>query len=255
MRALIMIPKYGSGAVKQDGSPKGPFYWVADALKRDIYKGKAVVARAWPVLPGEFDGHDYDGNYNRKTETFHDYEVKFETLSGKAFRLSSTTHYQTFVVISHGGPQDGPVFVSRYSRTGYQPWGKLPSEVAGRMLPSGRHNDPYRGRAHDLFTGAATKFWRKVAHAMHPKGKIIMLGCNAGAETYIDKVAVTTGLVTYGAKSGVASGDVKTAVDLVRRIEDGSVKTYGEAEPGEILRRTNPFSGSMRIYEGSLRSG
>ena len=108
------------------------------------------------------------------------------------------------MTISHGGMCDGPNL--DHDGTGEQPWGVDPSAACTDEAELGT-----RG----------TAFWRRVAGALRPTGKVVLLGCHMGESNYAKLVASAVGRDVYAANGDFAAGNRSSALSHVGRMEAG----------------------------------
>jgi hypothetical protein len=228
--SVIMIPAAGKDAAQ--------FHWSAEAVSQQVYGGRAIIVKVSVSLPTSYDD----------SLQFHSYPVRF-TAHGRAFALEHHRHLRSFISISHAGQADGPIFYDDQGRM-YQPWTQMATVVSdgsGHYHAWGRfdsHIAPeprfgVRRYRWDLLMPRAQKFWHLVGRCLGPHGKIILLGCNYGAKTYLDKVALASGKEAYGPDGSISAGDVKTAVAFVKHIERG--------RPDANARRATPIGAMSRI--------
>lgn len=117
-------------------------------------------------------------------------------------QLKDGLKLSTFMTISHGGPDDGPVMA--YDPKSLQPWG---SNAAKSALST---------------TG--TSFWKFIGGKMQGKGgKIILIGCHMGEANYARNVALTSGIKCYAVDGEIAAANETTVLDHVGAIEQGNV--------------------------------
>jgi hypothetical protein len=232
--AVIMVPAEGQHAEQ--------FYWSARAVKDQVYKGDATIVKVRVELPKD---------YNYDTQLFNQFPVKFVTERNHPFSLARHRNLRSFIMISHAGPADGPIFYDARGNQ-YQPWTHLAVVIydekthqyqvvkrpGSHVMPEPSSAKRYRP---DLFMPWAGKFWHLVGECLAAKGKTILLGCNYGAHTYLDKVAVASHHKAYGPKTSIAAGDVKTAVAFIKHIE--------RRELDETIRGVSPIAAMGHILE------
>jgi hypothetical protein len=243
VRVVIFVPAEGSDAQQ--------FLWAARAVNDQVYKSRALIVKVKVDLPTEFDA----------SLQFHRFPISFTTDGGHKFSLAKHQHLTTFITISHAGQADGPIFKDSRDRQ-YQPWAHMAPivfdeqtqsyQVWGRtdslLVPEPRF--PATRYRFDALLPRAQKFWQLVGKSLEPKGKIILLGCNYGAKTYLDKVARASGRRTFGPDVSVAAADVKTAVTLVKHIERGvKDNDMRMATPLSAILRINDLSEIKNPYE------
>jgi hypothetical protein len=232
--AVIMVPAEGKGAQQ--------FFWSAQAVKTQVYKGNATIVKVRIELPTDY-------SYDR--QLYHPFPVKFVTDGSQQFLLARHKGLGAFIIISHAGPADGPIFYDGRNNQ-YQPWthvavvyydGKsdhfqVLARPGSHLMPEPRVGPRYRP---DMLAQRAVKFWHLVGQCLAEEGKIILLGCNYGAETYLDKVALASHHKAFGPKTQIMAGDVKTAVAFINHIERG--------KPDDKTRGVSPIAAIGHILE------
>jgi hypothetical protein len=241
--AVIMIPAEGKDA--------GQFKWSALAVKDQVYKSKAIIVKVSVSLPDEFDD----------SMQFHRFPIKFKTEKGNTFRIENKRNLGSFVAIGHAGPADGPIFYDKKGNQ-YQPWSHMAplvydentktyrawGQTDSLLVPEPRF--PLKRYRYDALQPRARKFWSLVGASLKPKGKIILLGCNYGNKTYMDKVAVASLKATYGPDNSIAAADVKTAVAFVKSAERDQLDNgTRRATPLSAILRINDLSEMKNPYE------
>jgi hypothetical protein len=211
LRAVILVPSQGSH-VEQ-------FHWSARELKRAVYHSRAEIVDAEvgaaPTIFSEIVGDDSR-------------PIRFVTEKGKPFSFRNHRHLRAVITISHAGPDDGPNLL--YGAGGYQPW-----QIYGKSAADNPYSAGGKFKV-EMLRPKARDFWKDVGQAMAADGKIIMVGCNLGTNSYIDLVANASGRKTYGPSAACSAGDVKTVVRIVKTIEHGGVPPpMREAKPGEAF--------------------
>lgn len=117
-------------------------------------------------------------------------------------KLKDGLKLSTFITISHGGPEDGPIMA--HDPRSLQPWG---SNLAKSALST---------------TGSS--FWKFIGGKMQGKtGKIILAGCHMGELSYARNVALVSGIKCYGYDGTFAAADESTVLKHVGAIEQGKV--------------------------------
>jgi hypothetical protein len=232
--AVIMVPA--------EGQHSGQFFWSAQAVKSQVFKGAATIVKVRVDLPS---------NYDYGKQLYNQFPVKFVTDGNRPFSLAHHRNLRSFIIISHAGPLDGPIFYDARGNQ-YQPWSHLAVVVydektrqyrvltrpGSHLMPEPSSTNRHRP---DMFMPQAVKFWHLVGECLAPKGKTILLGCNYGELTYLDKVAVASRHKAFGPKTKIAAGDVKTAVAFVKHIE--------RRELDEKTRGVSPIAAIGHILE------
>jgi hypothetical protein len=223
--------------IPAEGHDAAQFFWSAQAVKTQVYRGAATIVKVRVELPA---------SYNYDAQLYEQFPVKFVTEGNQPFALGRHRGLRSFIVISHSGPLDGPIFHDRRNNK-YQPWTHMAvvyhdkekdeyhmlAKPGSHLAPEPRVGPRYRP---DLLTHRAVKFWHLVGQCLAQKGKVILLGCKSGAETYLDKVALASHHKAFGAKTQIMAGDVRTAVAFVKHVERGKFdeQTRGVSPIGAI---------------------
>ena len=174
--------------VPASGDHASMFEGVAKHLKKKVYKGNARVLRA-TVETGK-GGHVV---------------VTFATTRGARFSWDEVKNLKSVITISHGGPNDGPNMNAGSGEESSQPWGRA-------TLDGGSG-----------FSNNAIQFWKLIAGELKPTGKIILVGCSMGTDTYAADVAMLTRRRVYASDGLFAAANVDTTAAHVRAIENGHV--------------------------------
>lgn len=171
--------------VPNQGHGTGVFLGVARALKAEVYNGKAIVVKA-TLSSSSTTG------------------VKLSTDTGGAFSWDSSGRLKTVMTISHGGICDGPNL--DHNGTGAQPWGVVEKTACTDEAQLG---------------AAGAAFWRRVAGALRPTGKVVLLGCHMGESNYARLVAEAMGRTVYAPNGSFAAGNKASALSHVEKMETG----------------------------------
>lgn len=181
--------------IPSQGADLNAFADSAATLAKKVYPGRTLIVKT------------------TVSQTASSYEVKFTNGAGKDFSFAQAKELKAVLTISHAFSGDGPNLA--YHAGGYQPWGR-----------DDTRND---------LTPYAKQFWSSVGTALGKTGKIILLGCFMGADTYGTLVAQASGKPVYASSSLFAAGNAETAVSYVRRIEAGKTpapfKRFGPLPP------------------------
>lgn len=168
------------------GSDAGSFEASAVALDRQVYGGKAKFLRTTVS-----EGGGVTLTVNRT----------------QSFTWDSVHNVDRVLTISHAHG-DGPNLAFASGLNGRQPWAFRAGSAAEPEI-----------------SGGGSAFWKSVAAAMTPGGKILLLGCSMAAglgdtPSYGSLVARATGRSVYAVGSSFAAGNADTAVHAVRGVEN-----------------------------------
>jgi hypothetical protein len=189
--AVIIVPTQGHA--------HGSFQAVAQALKTQVYHGRATIAYA---VVSEKNGI-------AMVTLFTDKKLS------SPFTFTAGQGLKTVMTISHGASDDGPNFAPTDATVPvllHQPWAL-------------DQNDKSK------LSAEAEAFWKSVGKALKANGKIILLGCSMGAGNYDDLVTAASGRTVYAATDKIGAGDKSVAVPTVRKIENNT--------PSKIMNRVN----------------
>lgn len=179
--AVIIVPT--------QGSDHQSFQSVAQALKTQVYRGKAVIVYAQII---DNKGKPAVNLYKDKKLT-------------DAYSFNEGQGLTTVMTISHGFVDDGPNF------------------AFGDASVPGAHHQPWSRDTTDnnQLSVEAKSFWTNVGKALRADGKIILLGCSMGKGDYDDLVASASGHTIYAANNSLGAGNKDVAIPTVRGIEKG----------------------------------
>lgn len=177
MKAVILVP--------YEGDHSKLFNIVAKTLKKKVYGEDASIVSAKLVTGPKGSS------------------VTFYAVEGPAFKWDMKNSVGTFMTISHGGPEDGPILLPG-SLAG-QPWGSNAAKTALRK--------------------ESETFWKYVGGVLTRKGgKVVLFGCKMGKANYARNVALAAGAPVYAATDEIAAADNDTAVNHMTTIEGGKVR-------------------------------
>jgi hypothetical protein len=156
---VIIVPSTGETA-------KG-FFDYANEVNRKVYHGRAQIVLAGvegvKALP---KNHPLQFLAPPGTTLGEWQHARLFTLSGKEFSFKDAKNLDTVLVISHSG-WDGPTMSLGISDS----------------LPDGYHGIvPFLSQTWQPWTNQGVDFWNSVGDALKPSGKIILEGCNQGAD-------------------------------------------------------------------------
>jgi hypothetical protein len=169
--------------VPSQGDSASLFLAVGKMLKAKVYPHCVIVKTV--VTPGEIV----------------DSVGLIETSKETSFSWSSTSNLDRVLTVSHAWSGDGHNLALHEG--GYQPWGS--GDHDGSLSLEGKN------------------FWTAAGDAMHPGGKIILLGCMMGAGLYAANVARRANQCTYAPKEQFGAGHPDTVLKHVEAIEAGKV--------------------------------
>jgi hypothetical protein len=167
--------------IPSQGADLNAFEDTAKKLKKEVYHHAKIVKTTVAASGGTIS-------------------VSFTTLDGHGFSFDKAHHLKRVLTISHAGV-DGPNLALGATDPpieAHQPWGR---DSSGELTPD----------AHD--------FWDTVGGSLRGDGKIILLGCHMGQESYASNVARTTGKHAFAATQSIAAGEWQTTLKYVKSIE------------------------------------
>lgn len=172
--------------VPSQGESTGWFMAGARKLKQNLYPGATIVRTNIAESGGAV-------------------KVTFKKPDGQEFSFDKVHQLLRVLTISHGAYGDGPNLAygdGNISQFAHQPWGQA-GVMSEDLCPTGK------------------EFWLSVSRAMHPNGRIILVGCGM-VSGYGRIVAKITGKRTCGASDHVAAAIPNSVLKHVQMYENGA---------------------------------